>query len=110
MREPCGGTRLGILDHRGGARLSSAPLGAHDPVQNEGASQRSGSAATSQSRARSPKAGIRNGDIILSISQQPVTDVKSFDKVMSKLDMDKIIPVLVSRRGEAQRYFAVKIG
>lgn len=52
-------------------------------------------------------AGIRNGDVILSLNHQNVEDVDRFYNVLTKSEV-KIIPVLVTRPGEIQRFIPVK--
>jgi serine protease Do len=55
-------------------------------------------------------AGIRRGDIILSINSKSLKDVKSFyQAVKDSNSPDAPISVLISRTGEVQRYLAVKL-
>lgn len=44
-------------------------------------------------------AGVRSGDIILRIDNQPVGDVEAFKKLIDKLPAGKSVAVLVQRRG-----------
>ncbi len=44
-------------------------------------------------------AGIHDGDIIVRIDNKPVTDVKTFEKMVKNLPAGKSIAVLVQRRG-----------
>ena len=53
-------------------------------------------------------AGIRPGDIILSIDNQDVASVARFESLVSRLPAGKAVPVLVQREGRAQ-FFAIKI-
>lgn len=53
------------------------------------------------------EAGIRSGDVILSLNHQNVEDVDRFYNLLIKSDT-KIIPVLVTRPGEIQRFIPVK--
>jgi len=54
--------------------------------------------------------GIHRGDLIVSIALQPMTSEKQFNKVVASLPKNSIVPVLVSRRGSALIYLAVKVG
>lgn len=56
------------------------------------------------------KAGMRPGDIILSIANEPIKNMQDFERVLKKASTSKNIPVLVSRKGQMQRYFAIKLG
>jgi S1-C subfamily serine protease len=63
-------------------------------------------------KAKSPaaKAGIRPGDIIFRIGAIPVENVEKFNAIMKKIDSNtKLVPVLVARPGEGQRYLAIRI-
>jgi serine protease Do len=53
------------------------------------------------------KAGLREGDVILSIDNVEVTDAKQFAAVTAKIDKAKNISVLV-RRGEATNYLVIR--
>lgn len=53
-------------------------------------------------------AGIRRGDIISSINNQKITDVKQFLDVAKTLPEDRAIPVLV-HRGEVTIFLAIRI-
>ncbi|MGE4348373.1 MAG: Do family serine endopeptidase [Candidatus Berkiella sp.] len=53
------------------------------------------------------EAGIRSGDVILSLNHQNVEDADRFYNLLIKSDT-KIIPVLVTRPGEIQRFIPVK--
>lgn len=52
------------------------------------------------------RAGIRQGDIILSIDQKPVTSVADFKAIAQGLKAGRSVPVLVTR-GQAGRQFLV---
>ena len=45
------------------------------------------------------KAGMRDGDVILMINNEQVTNLAVFKRVAEKLSVGKSIPVLVQRRG-----------
>ncbi len=45
------------------------------------------------------RAGIRQGDVILQLNNQKITDVKQFENLLEKLPANKSIPILVQRRG-----------
>ena len=53
------------------------------------------------------RAGLREGDIILSVANKPVTSVKDFTATVAKLDKAKPINMLV-RRGDAATYLLIK--
>ena len=53
------------------------------------------------------RAGVREGDIILSIGNVQVTSVKQFVNTVAKLDKTKPIPVLV-RRGDSANYIVIR--
>lgn len=55
------------------------------------------------------RAGIRRGDMLLSINLQPVNNEQQFAKAMKSIGKKKTVPVLINRRGEGQRYFALKL-
>ena len=45
-------------------------------------------------------AGIREGDILLVVNQEPVQDIESYQKVLRRLPRGKIVSALVSREGQ----------
>lgn len=53
------------------------------------------------------KAGIREGDIVLSIDKTEITTVKQFEAVISKLDKPKSVTLLV-KRGEWVNYIVIR--
>ncbi|HEX5686758.1 MAG TPA: DegQ family serine endoprotease [Ideonella sp.] len=53
------------------------------------------------------RAGIREGDVILSIDNTEVVDVKQFGNVVGKLDKNKPVTLLV-RRGEWVNYIVIR--
>ena len=53
------------------------------------------------------RAGLQEGDIILSIGNVPVTSVKQFTATVAKLDKTRSIAVLV-RRGESAIYLVIR--
>ena len=53
-------------------------------------------------------AGIRQGDIISKFNGQNVKDVKQFKKLVKEMPEDKLVPVLVQRRG-SPIFLALKI-
>lgn len=55
------------------------------------------------------QAGIRRGDMILSLDNEPVRDVNSFyDRIKHYGSLSALIPVMITRQGESQHYIAVK--
>ena len=53
------------------------------------------------------RAGLREGDVILSVNNTEVTDVKQFQAVVQKADRNKPVSVLV-RRGEWVNYLVIR--
>jgi serine protease Do len=53
------------------------------------------------------KAGIREGDIVLSIDKTEITTVKQFEAAISKLDKPKSVTLLV-KRGEWVNYIVIR--
>jgi len=53
-------------------------------------------------------AGLRRGDIIVTINNKKVDDSSEFYKVLRSVDKDKSIPLLVVRPGEMQHYISIK--
>ena len=53
------------------------------------------------------RAGVREGDVILSIGNVPVSSVKQFTATVAKLDKSKSIAVLV-RRGDSANYLVIR--
>jgi serine protease Do len=55
----------------------------------------------------SAKAGLREGDIILSVGNNEVGDVKQFDALLAKVDKSKSVNLLF-RRGEMAQYAIIR--
>ncbi|MDP1791436.1 MAG: PDZ domain-containing protein, partial [Methylibium sp.] len=53
------------------------------------------------------RAGLREGDVILSVGNVEIVDVKQFESVIAKLDKSKPINVLF-RRGEWAQYALIR--
>ncbi|MGK0297846.1 MAG: serine protease Do [Gammaproteobacteria bacterium] len=53
-------------------------------------------------------AGIREGDVILLLDNEKVTNVKEFDRLIKKIPRNKSIPVLIQRRGNPT-FLALKL-
>ena len=53
------------------------------------------------------RAGLREGDVILSMDNTEITDVKQFNQLAQKAEKAKAVSVLV-RRGEAVNYLVIK--
>jgi len=53
------------------------------------------------------RAGVQDGDIVLSVGNVPVTSVKQLAAVVAKLDKSKPIAVLV-RRGDSANYLVIR--
>ena len=54
------------------------------------------------------KSGVRKGDIIMSINQQPILNAKNFYQELKKVPKAKSVPILIMRSGEMQRYITLK--
>lgn len=54
-------------------------------------------------------AGIRAGDVILTLNRKPLTDKLSFDEILKGIKAGDTVPVLMTRRGAGQRYLALRI-
>jgi len=55
------------------------------------------------------RAGLREGDVVLSMDNVEVTDAKHFGTLVGKLDKTKPVSVLV-RRGEGVQYVVIRPG
>ena len=53
------------------------------------------------------RAGLREGDVILSMDNTEIADVKQFNQLAQKAEKTKAVSVLV-RRGEAVNYLVIK--
>jgi serine protease Do len=53
------------------------------------------------------RAGLREGDVILSMDNTEITDAKQFNQLAQKAEKAKAVSVLV-RRGEAVNYLVIK--
>lgn len=56
-------------------------------------------------------AGVRKGDIIVSVGNKTITNSNDFyQKLRQETKEGHIVPILISRPGDVQRYLAVKFG
>jgi serine protease Do len=53
------------------------------------------------------RAGLREGDVILSIDNTEVTDLRQFGTLVGRLDRNRPISVMV-RRGEWTNYLVIR--
>jgi serine protease Do len=53
------------------------------------------------------KAGLREGDVLLSVDNTEVTSAKQFDALVAKLDKSKAVTVLV-RRGDTVNFLIIR--
>jgi serine protease Do len=53
------------------------------------------------------RAGIREGDVVLSLDNTEITGAKQFDSVVGKLDKDKQVTVLI-KRGDWVNYIVIR--
>jgi serine protease Do len=55
------------------------------------------------------KAGVREGDVLLSVDNTEVTSVKQFEALVAKLDKARAVTVLV-RRGDTVNFLIIRPG
>ena len=55
------------------------------------------------------KRQVRAGDVVLSLANQPVSDVRSFEALYAKVDKAKPLTLLL-RRGEWAQYVVIRPG
>jgi serine protease Do len=53
------------------------------------------------------RAGIREGDVVLSLDNTEITGVKQFESVVGKLDKDKQVTALI-KRGDWVNYIVIR--
>ncbi len=53
------------------------------------------------------RAGLREGDVIVSVGNTEVANVREFDAAISKIDRTKPVPLLL-RRGELATYLLIR--
>jgi serine protease Do len=53
------------------------------------------------------RAGLREGDVVLSLDNNEITSAKQFEALASKIDRNKAATVLV-RRGEAVNFVVIR--
>ena len=53
------------------------------------------------------RAGLREGDVILSFDNTEVTDLKQFNQLVAKAEKSRAVSVL-ARRGEWVNYFVIR--
>ena len=88
----------------GGAPANALRITVEDPNSDERSQlgmdkNQQGVVVTDVADGPAAKAGIRQGDVILLLNNEKVTDVKTFDKIIKGLPEGKSIPVLIQRRG-----------
>ncbi|HEX2547847.1 MAG TPA: DegQ family serine endoprotease [Ramlibacter sp.] len=76
-------------------------------AQRAAAKVKGGVRVESVSEGAAQRAGVREGDIIVSIGNTEINSVREFDTLVAKLDKTKPIPVLV-RRGELASYILIR--
>lgn len=54
-------------------------------------------------------AGLRPGDIVLTVNRTPVNSLAEYKDVLKKIKSGMTVPVLMLRRGLGQRYVALKV-
>ncbi|MFN3715028.1 MAG: DegQ family serine endoprotease [Alcanivoracaceae bacterium] len=55
------------------------------------------------------RAGVRRGDILVSLNNQPVKDTDAFRSLVAELADDAVVPVLIHRDG-SPRFLALRLG
>ncbi len=79
------------------------------PQQREELELESGGVLVEQvEKGAAADAGIRQGDVILRLNNEPVKDARDFGKQVKKLPAGKNVPVLVQRRG-GPSFLALKV-
>ncbi len=53
------------------------------------------------------RAGLRAGDVILKMQNNDVTSARQFNDLVTKLDLKRVIAVLV-KRGETSQYVTIR--
>ena len=53
------------------------------------------------------RAGLRTGDVIVKLQNSDISSVRQFNDLVSKLDLKKVVAVLV-RRGESSQYIPIR--
>ena len=53
------------------------------------------------------RAGLRSGDVIVKLQNSDISSARQFNELVSKLDLKKVIAVLV-RRGESSQYIPIR--
>ncbi|MBL4637992.1 MAG: DegQ family serine endoprotease [Proteobacteria bacterium] len=89
-------------------RLAIEVIDLSDEQREELAIPKGGVAVLKVDAGSAAAAGLRRGDIILSINSQKVTDAKQFLDIAKDLPEDKAIPVLV-QRGTGSIFLALRI-
>lgn len=79
-----------------------------DYEQNALASDQTGVSVVYASAKPWSSAGLRRGDIIVTINNKKVDGTADFYKLLHNVEKDKAIPLLVVRPGEMQHYISVK--
>ena len=89
-------------------RLAIVVIDLSDEQREELAIPKGGVAVIKVDAGSAAAAGLRRGDVILSINSQKVTDAKQFLDIAKDLPEDKAIPVLV-QRGTGSIFLALRI-
>ncbi|HWI79727.1 MAG TPA: PDZ domain-containing protein, partial [Ramlibacter sp.] len=76
-------------------------------AQKKEARVKGGVRVESVSEGAAQRAGIREGDIIVSIGNSEINSVREFDAAVARLDKSKPIPVLL-RRGDLASYLLIR--
>jgi serine protease Do len=103
-------TKADAAQQSGGAKLASSALGLG--VTDLSAEQKrelkqSGGVLVEKVDGPAARAGLRPGDIVLSVANVQISGVKEFEAVLAKLDKSRPVSVLV-RRGEWAQYAVIR--
>ncbi|MCB0319561.1 MAG: Do family serine endopeptidase [Bdellovibrionales bacterium] len=60
-----------------------------------------------EANSRAEKAGVLRGDVIEELDRQPIRDVDAYDRVVKKIEANKVVLILV-RRKEGTRFLTMK--
>ena len=97
---------------RGGAKTPAAPGPLGLAVSDLSDTQKrelkvKGGVRVEMAEGAAARAGIREGDVVLSLDNTEVTGAKQFDSVVGKLDKDKQVTALI-KRGDWVNYIVIR--
>jgi len=104
--------RVATQSDRGGAKTPAAPGPLGLAVSDLSDAQRrdlkvKGGVRVEMAEGAAARAGIREGDVVLSLDNTEITSAKQFDSVVGKLDKDKQVTALI-KRGDWVNYIVIR--